>query len=256
MRLTPNEAQALATLVELEQAAIDEAGQVHRASQSSVLRALLRKEAIELGVWPDAAGLAAQEKKSEPTPPAPAPVPEAPKSEPIETRPEPSPAAEPKLDESVIEAHTDTRIGMTFVPTLVRALDGDVAHIHEWLLDGARAGRWELRPESGMGRLSSEETAQCPKNSDGTVLSWVRLPHEKQTSIEGDTEAVRKRLSKAIKKGNPWENQSAFGKALAPRIGIKDGSTIAWVRRFLPGNTSTPQERIAEVDAMLREAGL
>lgn len=102
MRLTPNEVQALADLVAIEQASIDEAGQVHRASQSSVLRALLRREAIACGVWPDAdvAGLAPQKKEPEPTPPAPDPVPEAPKPEPIETKPEPEPepAAELELD--------------------------------------------------------------------------------------------------------------------------------------------------------------
>jgi len=74
-----------------------------------------------------------------------------------------------------IEEHRESS-GLTWVPKLVRALGGIAARdaVHAELLRGARAGDLELRPESGMGRLSEEDAALCLAGPQGSRLSWVR----------------------------------------------------------------------------------
>lgn len=66
--------------------------------------------------------------------------------------------------------------GLVFLPALVEALGGESvrAAVHSALLAAADAGRVELRPESGMGRLSEHELAACIPGPEGAVLSWVR----------------------------------------------------------------------------------
>ena len=66
--------------------------------------------------------------------------------------------------------------GLAFVPSLVRALGGHSARdaVHDALRMAARMGRVELRPESGMGRLSDEDLAFCVPGPQGSVLSWAR----------------------------------------------------------------------------------
>jgi hypothetical protein len=80
---------------------------------------------------------------------------------------------------AIIEAHRE-RSGLTFVPKIVRALGGPEARdaVHAELLRGARAGVFELRPESGMGRLSAEDAAFCIPGPQGSTLSWVRRVEE------------------------------------------------------------------------------
>jgi hypothetical protein len=76
--------------------------------------------------------------------------------------------------------------GLTWVPDLVRALGGatppagDAVReaVHAELLRGARSGDLELRPESGMGRLSPEDDALCISGPQGSRLSWVRRIRE------------------------------------------------------------------------------
>jgi hypothetical protein len=76
---------------------------------------------------------------------------------------------------SLVEAHRESS-GLTFVPKLVRLLGGTSARdaLHAELLRGARAGLFELRPESGMGRLSTEDASFCIPGPQGSRLSWVR----------------------------------------------------------------------------------
>jgi hypothetical protein len=76
---------------------------------------------------------------------------------------------------TVIEAHREVS-GLTFVPNVVRAMGGTTAcaAVHAELLRGARAGVFELRPESGMGRLSAEDAAFCVPGPQSSKLSWVR----------------------------------------------------------------------------------
>ena len=66
--------------------------------------------------------------------------------------------------------------GLVFIPALVRELGGAPARarVHQALLAAAAAGRVELRPESGMGRLSAEEKSDCLPGPEGSLLSWVR----------------------------------------------------------------------------------
>lgn len=72
--------------------------------------------------------------------------------------------------------HVRPTVGLAYVPAAVRALAGlGVPQVHAALLDAARAGRIELQPESGLGRLSAEELDLCPPGPQGTRLSWARL---------------------------------------------------------------------------------
>jgi hypothetical protein len=80
---------------------------------------------------------------------------------------------------ALIDAHRESS-GLTSVPKLVRLLGGAPARdaVHAELLRGARAGRLELRPESGMGRLSADDAALCIPGPQGSRLSWVRRIEE------------------------------------------------------------------------------
>lgn len=80
---------------------------------------------------------------------------------------------------SLVDAHREGS-GLTSVPKLVRLLGGLSARdaLHAELLRGARAGRFELRPESGMGRLSVEDASFCIPGPQGSRLSWVRRIEE------------------------------------------------------------------------------
>jgi hypothetical protein len=75
----------------------------------------------------------------------------------------------------LVDQHRDAS-GLTFVPTLVRAFGGEGARdaVHAELLRGARSGIFELRPESGLGRLSAEDLDLCIPGPQGSRLSWVR----------------------------------------------------------------------------------
>jgi len=66
--------------------------------------------------------------------------------------------------------------GLVFVPALVRALGGNSARaaVHDALRDAANRGLVELRPESGLGRLSEEDLAFCIPGPQGSHLSWAR----------------------------------------------------------------------------------
>lgn len=86
---------------------------------------------------------------------------------------------EPRLLD-LIKKHTQPTMGLAFVCDVVRALLPTVplGAIHESLLAAARARRIELRPESGVGRLSELESWLCPPGPLDTRLSWVRLLEE------------------------------------------------------------------------------
>lgn len=66
------------------------------------------------------------------------------------------------------------------IPQLSRRLRGRAApkDVIEVLLLEYRRGKLELRPEGGLGRLSPEDRALCPKGAGGEPLSWVALLQE------------------------------------------------------------------------------
>jgi hypothetical protein len=79
-----------------------------------------------------------------------------------------------------VHAATDPRIGLAFVPAVVRSLSkgASIADALQALREAAQRGLIELRPESGLGRLSSDERLLCVPGPEGTLLSWARLRRE------------------------------------------------------------------------------
>jgi hypothetical protein len=75
-----------------------------------------------------------------------------------------------------VERAQDANLGLSFVPKVVALmapdLDRDAAKAA--LLEAAARGLLELRPESGLGRLSEAERLACPEGPQGTRLSWAR----------------------------------------------------------------------------------
>ena len=97
----------------------------------------------------------------------------------IGSAPKPAPASsDERLRHlfAAIEATRDERLGLSFVPNVVRRLapDMDVETTHALLLDASRRELLELRPESGLGRLSQQDLRDCPPGPQGTRLSWAR----------------------------------------------------------------------------------
>jgi hypothetical protein len=94
-----------------------------------------------------------------------------------------TPERQPPLADAVLQQLKQAvraSVGLAFVPDAVRALTAahDLKSVQDALLDAARAGRIELQPESGVGRLSAEELALCPPGPEGTRLSWARFLFE------------------------------------------------------------------------------
>lgn len=63
--------------------------------------------------------------------------------------------------------------GLAFLPDVVREMGGS-ALAHPVLLRLAREERIELRPESGLNRLTPIQRALCPSGPQGSLLSWAR----------------------------------------------------------------------------------
>jgi hypothetical protein len=80
----------------------------------------------------------------------------------------------------VAQALVDASVGLAFVPAVVRELatGSSLQEAHTALLEAANAGRIELRPESGLGRLREEDRVLCIPALDGTPLSWLRIVEE------------------------------------------------------------------------------
>ncbi|OQA38220.1 MAG: hypothetical protein BWY56_00276 [Acidobacteria bacterium ADurb.Bin340] len=84
------------------------------------------------------------------------------------------------LEDRVVEAcrrMTRPDMGLCFIPDLVRALldQAPLAAIYGALRKALHQERIELRPESGLNRLTSEELQLCPEGPMGTRYSWARL---------------------------------------------------------------------------------
>ena len=72
----------------------------------------------------------------------------------------------------------DPRMGLVFVPLLVDAMGMPIEEAHDAILNAYQEGSFELRPESGMGRLTADEKRKCLRMDDGTLLSWIRILHK------------------------------------------------------------------------------
>ncbi len=82
-------------------------------------------------------------------------------------------------------------MGMAFVPDVARSLLPEpLERIQEALLAAARARKVELRPESGVGRLTEAELRLCPRGHDGLVLSWARLLEDETAIDRTDTRVL------------------------------------------------------------------
>lgn len=77
----------------------------------------------------------------------------------------------------VLMALADEDTGLTSVPVLAQRLSKEFPQLDLklLLLSAHRKSRVELRPEGGIGRLSADEVALCPRGAGGLPLSWVRL---------------------------------------------------------------------------------
>jgi hypothetical protein len=85
----------------------------------------------------------------------------------------PSPAVAEVL--AAVDAARETS-GLSFVPTVVARLAPTVGPeaAKAALLDAAKSGLVELRPEGGLNRLTEEQKRDCPPGPQGSCLSWVR----------------------------------------------------------------------------------
>jgi hypothetical protein len=77
---------------------------------------------------------------------------------------------------SAVDATRDASTGLSFVPAIVAKLKAEYepSRVTAALLEAARKGWVELRPEGGINRLSDEELLHCPPGPQGTRLSWAR----------------------------------------------------------------------------------
>ena len=96
--------------------------------------------------------------------------------------------------EDAIYSCRESEINMSFVPSVIKYMflnpEGRLAgnynlldkiKIHQGMFNLARAGIIELRPESGMNRLSQDELNLCPESnfiSGKVYLSWIRSIQE------------------------------------------------------------------------------
>lgn len=80
---------------------------------------------------------------------------------------------------SLIRARTDVRLGVAFVPEVVRGLPASSFEAARTLLvELAREEKVELRPEGGFSRVSREDAELCPRGASGALLSYVRVREE------------------------------------------------------------------------------
>lgn len=68
-------------------------------------------------------------------------------------------------------------IGLVYVPELVQSLANKLVReeVHQVLSDAAQRGELELRPESGLDRLSPGDRAACLVGPSGRLVSYVRM---------------------------------------------------------------------------------
>jgi len=78
----------------------------------------------------------------------------------------------------MISGHLDPSVGLAFVPTVIEKSQLAVERAHSLLLDLARSGKIELRPDSGTVRFTQAELQTAPAGPDGSRLLWARIDKE------------------------------------------------------------------------------
>lgn len=81
-------------------------------------------------------------------------------------------------DERIAEAFvrlTNKSGRLVWVPDLVRESRVPTEDVWRWLTEQRKRLVVDLRPESGVNRISAADVALCPKNSDGIPLSNALL---------------------------------------------------------------------------------
>ena len=106
----------------------------------------------------------------------PAPNPGGPSAAPVAM---PTAARAVPLSENLLAElgrHT-TSIGLSHLPGAIESLAGQhgLASVHAALLELDRAGRIELRPESGRDPLTAHQRSLLPAGPQGTRLTWARI---------------------------------------------------------------------------------
>lgn len=74
---------------------------------------------------------------------------------------------------AALTAQMQGKTGPLHVPALLRKLGVSVEVAQRVLLAGARAGLYDLEPESGMARLNGDDAVWCPTGPGQTRLSWL-----------------------------------------------------------------------------------
>jgi len=88
------------------------------------------------------------------------------------------------IDILAIISDNKNEIGLTFVPKVINEIKNknpelSIQNIWEMFKSLQREQIIELRPESGLNRLSKEELAMCPPGPDNSRSSWTRIRRDK-----------------------------------------------------------------------------
>lgn len=92
-----------------------------------------------------------------------------------ESKTKPSGAEVRRRLHNVIKEQVNPTVGLAFVPTVVQSLQMPVDQVQRLLVEEARQGHLELRPDSGAARFTEAELAVAPCGPDGSRLLWIRL---------------------------------------------------------------------------------
>ena len=75
----------------------------------------------------------------------------------------------------IVQEQVNPSVGLAFVPTVVQELQLPIEQAHNLLIEQARSGHLELRPDGGAARFTEAELKAAPLGPDGSRLLWVRL---------------------------------------------------------------------------------
>jgi len=92
-----------------------------------------------------------------------------------ESKTKPSSAEVRQRLRKVIKEQVNPTVGLAFVPNVVQSLELPVHEAQRLLVEEARQGHLELRPDSGTARFTEAELAVAPCGPDGSRLLWIRL---------------------------------------------------------------------------------